>query len=167
MPPLIGHFWKFLLLALVATGCWYWWTKSQTQQAYAFEIAQLAEILDYRLGDKPEPDEKAAERTFKTLAALHSIATEAGEKFDLRATIGEAIALNNPSNKHAKILTDTIVNNYKAAQNLGLLDDHDAMWRMRQGSPPVLGLGPWIGERLIDTGTLKLEHNRSPNPQLH
>jgi hypothetical protein len=69
-----------------------------------------------------------------------------GKKFEIREALNGATAINEASHRLADIVSDVAETNYKNAKGFGLLDDDDAMWRMEQGSAPVIVSGPWAGE---------------------
>ncbi len=142
----VDQFWKILFLALVATGCWFWWKASAKNKVYKVEVASLAEIIDTRPEAAPKTDEEAAGRVYKALALLHSIASRKGEKFELRTALDDASEINGSSPYLADIVADVMEANYKNASAFGLLDDDDAIWRMEQGSAPKITRGAWEGE---------------------
>jgi hypothetical protein len=130
-------------LALLAFGGWHGWRHLEAEKALESSVSIVAPLVEYRELYANGRDREANDILLKTVAALVR-AENAG--VDLGEVLRRAERVNNTPVNYSDLLTESLLRNVKIARELEL-DTPENLARMSEGTSPVVGRGPYAGEK--------------------
>lgn len=132
-----------LAVAALAFGGWRGWQYLEAEKATKSAVSVVAPLVEYRELYANGRDREANDVLLKTVAALVE-ADNAG--VDLREVLRGAERVNNTPVEYSDLLTEALLRNVKIARELAL-DTPENVARMTEGKSPIVGRGPYIGEK--------------------
>jgi hypothetical protein len=184
MSFILDHFWKFLLLIAVAIGGKMYLDKSKSAATYDLAVgryaAAITDLERMRLSSSQltaweSGYWKLLARTDETITNIVSkklvVMDEAGmpmvdsietqlRAYLLSAAIKAGISqAGSHEGNPARLLTDTLIENYRTLDNYGVWSNPQSVREMNRGQAPLIASGPFAGE--------KAELTRRIAPQLY
>ena len=115
----------------------------EAEKALDDTVSVVAPLVEYRDLYESGRDREANDVLLKTVAALVR-ADDAG--IDLRDVLRRAERINNTPTNYSDLLTESLLRNVKIARELEL-DAPENLARMEEGRSPIVGRGPYAGEK--------------------
>lgn len=131
-----------LVVALLAFGGWHGWRYLEAKEAVRNTANVVAPLVDYRDLYANGRAREANDILLKTVAALVD-AENSG--IELSEVLSRAERINDTPAAYSELLTESLMRNVKIARELEL-DTPENLDRMRNGTSPVVGRGPYAGE---------------------
>lgn len=132
-----------LLLVFVAFGGWGVYNHVETEKATESAVSVVAPLIEYRDLYESGRDREANDVLLMTVAVLVE-AENAG--VNLREVLRRAELVNNTPVNYSDLLTESLLRNVKIARELEL-DTPKNLALMSEGKSPIVGAGPYAGEK--------------------
>ncbi|MEM6823181.1 MAG: hypothetical protein AAF558_14715 [Verrucomicrobiota bacterium] len=134
---------SLLAIALLAFGGWLFVQHQEEEKATSNAVTVLAPLIAYRALYEDGREREANDVLLMTVAALVE-ADNAGA--NLAEVFRRCEWENNTPTNYSDLLTDSLMRNLKIARELKL-DTPENLALMKAGKSPIVGTGPYAGEK--------------------
>lgn len=170
MSFILDHFWKFVLLIILAIGGWIGWKKFEDKETWNHHVAQIAgAFAEFNSAEHKDADEVRASywmlltiiKDYQTAAANGTIKPLAPENLDptlVRTKEEEAMEwmldasmkqVGDGNSNARAAFKSTLIENLNQCENLGIFDSESNVNSMIKGQSPVIKSGIYSGHKLV------------------
>ena len=130
------------LVAITFLG-WKGFETYRTQQATREAVNRIAPLVEYRDLYENGRDREANDVLLKTVAAMIEADNDG---VAIPEVLRRAERINDTPVNYSDLLTESLLRNLKIARELAL-DTPENVERMKEGKSPIVGTGPYAGEK--------------------
>ena len=150
---ILEHFWKFVLIIIVAVAGYFTWLRYDADQKQKFFAQNFANHFDptvYTTRSDPEDFARAYLQAIATAKNVSEIETKEKDVNPVTQLVEDATEANGLSSAYGNAANRNIRNALKTCEEYGIFDDGGTNLELMEiGKPPIIQKGPYEGEPLV------------------